>query len=53
MGLQVGQLGERFVTPGVTTLVRLVSSVRSYMLLQVGQLCKFSLTNLTSIRLDS
>ena len=52
MGLKVGELREGLITSWMTTFVRLVTRVRSYMLLQMRQLRKLSLANLTPVRLD-
>lgn len=53
MRLKIGQLRKGLVTSHVTTFVRLVTSMRSYMLLEVRKLSEFPLTNLTSVRLDT
>lgn len=53
MRLQVGQLRKGFLAAGMATLVRFVAGVRSNVLLQMGQLRKFSLANFASIRFDA
>ncbi len=48
MGLKVGELRECLGAAVVAALVRLVAGVRADVLLEVRQLCKFALANLTS-----
>lgn len=53
MRLQIRQLRKGLVAAGVAAFVGLVASVRSNMLLQVGELGEFALANLTPVRLDT
>ena len=53
VGLQVGQLGERFRAARMAALVRLVAGVRPDVLLQMGELGELALADLAPVRLDA
>lgn len=53
MRLQVGELRKCFLASGMTTFVGFVSRVGADVLLEVRQLRKFPLTDLTAVRLDA
>lgn len=53
VGLQVRELGERLGTARVSTFVRFIAGVGSYVLLEVRQLGELPLADLAPVRLDA